>query len=248
MSCSSEHLSLPRSDLREAPSPTPCSRPRCSLWECLHLEALGSAVFLPASVCSAPAVAGCLLLPPACTSLTAGAAPLSLSLGCSPVFPVVPQCTRLWCLWCTHGTVQPCAGCAVNVNRPCDRHAWVWGDLSSRPSRRALHHPPPGHPVPTCAHRRVLHRWRENTVAQADETKKTSRAAAHYRRTLCSKVSPGGQLVAWGAGAVFLRGAAWKCLQRRERNEDRRARDSALLHTHSWAGRRACLLTPFPEF
>ncbi|XP_065760958.1 protein SFI1 homolog isoform X1 [Muntiacus reevesi] len=36
--------------------------------------------------------------------------------------------------------------------------------------------------------RRVLRRWRENTVAQADEAKKTSWAAAHYRRTLCSKV------------------------------------------------------------
>ncbi|XP_043291766.1 protein SFI1 homolog isoform X2 [Cervus canadensis] len=36
--------------------------------------------------------------------------------------------------------------------------------------------------------RRVLRRWRENTVAQADEAKKTSRVAAHYRRTLCSKV------------------------------------------------------------
>ncbi|XP_020727282.2 protein SFI1 homolog isoform X6 [Odocoileus virginianus] len=36
--------------------------------------------------------------------------------------------------------------------------------------------------------RRVLRRWRENTVAQADEAKKMSRAAAHYRRMLCFKV------------------------------------------------------------
>uniref|UniRef100_A0A8C0D5C5 SFI1 centrin binding protein n=1 Tax=Balaenoptera musculus TaxID=9771 RepID=A0A8C0D5C5_BALMU len=38
----------------------------------------------------------------------------------------------------------------------------------------------------------ALRRWRENAVAQADEAKKASRAAAHYRRTLCSKV-----LIAW---------------------------------------------------
>lgn len=43
-------------------------------------------------------------------------------------------------------------------------------------------------------------------MAQADEAKKMSQAAAHYRRTLCSKVSPVGQLVAWGARATFLRG------------------------------------------
>uniref|UniRef100_A0AAA9SMJ9 SFI1 centrin binding protein n=1 Tax=Bos taurus TaxID=9913 RepID=A0AAA9SMJ9_BOVIN len=36
--------------------------------------------------------------------------------------------------------------------------------------------------------RHVLHRWRENAMAQADEANKMSRAAAHYRRTLCSKV------------------------------------------------------------
>ncbi|XP_059975491.1 protein SFI1 homolog isoform X8 [Mesoplodon densirostris] len=40
--------------------------------------------------------------------------------------------------------------------------------------------------------RGALRRWRENAVAQADEAKKASRAAAHYRRTLCSKV-----LIAW---------------------------------------------------
>ena len=45
-------------------------------------------------------------------------------------------------------------------------------------------------------------------MAQVDEAKKTSRAAAHYRRTLCSKVSPVGQLVARGAGATFLRGGS----------------------------------------
>uniref|UniRef100_A0A8C6G3E6 SFI1 centrin binding protein n=1 Tax=Moschus moschiferus TaxID=68415 RepID=A0A8C6G3E6_MOSMO len=36
--------------------------------------------------------------------------------------------------------------------------------------------------------RRVLRRWRENTVAQADKVKKTALALAHHRRTLCSKV------------------------------------------------------------
>lgn len=36
--------------------------------------------------------------------------------------------------------------------------------------------------------RRVFRCWRENAMAQVDEAKKMSQAAAHYRRTLCSKV------------------------------------------------------------
>uniref|UniRef100_A0A8D2CXD8 SFI1 centrin binding protein n=1 Tax=Sciurus vulgaris TaxID=55149 RepID=A0A8D2CXD8_SCIVU len=38
----------------------------------------------------------------------------------------------------------------------------------------------------------VLRRWRENTVARADEARKILQASAHYRRTMCSKV-----LVQW---------------------------------------------------
>ncbi|XP_052054400.1 protein SFI1 homolog isoform X4 [Apodemus sylvaticus] len=41
-------------------------------------------------------------------------------------------------------------------------------------------------------HRKVLHRWRENTMACLDGAKKTSQARVHYNRTLCSKV-----LVQW---------------------------------------------------
>ncbi|XP_070484554.1 protein SFI1 homolog isoform X10 [Equus przewalskii] len=44
--------------------------------------------------------------------------------------------------------------------------------------------------------RDVLRCWRENTMARVDETKKTSRASAHYRRTMCSKV-----LVQWREAA-----------------------------------------------
>uniref|UniRef100_A0A673UZI7 SFI1 centrin binding protein n=1 Tax=Suricata suricatta TaxID=37032 RepID=A0A673UZI7_SURSU len=36
--------------------------------------------------------------------------------------------------------------------------------------------------------RSVFHRWRENTMARVNEAKETSRAGAHYGRTLCSKV------------------------------------------------------------
>lgn len=238
------------------PPPTPCSKPLSSFWACLHLACGLTHAPRPRCVLPLPqsvqhllfqAVRAFLSLP-VCTSLTMDAAPLSLSLGCSPVFPVAPECTRPWCPWCSHGTAQPRAGCAVNVNRPCDGHARVWGDLDSRPSRRASHCPPPGHPVPPCARRHVLHRWRENAMAQADEANKMSRAAAHYRRTLCSKVSPVGQLAAGGLGPRSCQGAAWKCLQRRELNEEPRTRDSALLHIHSWASRRACVLTPFTEF
>ncbi|XP_051021256.1 protein SFI1 homolog [Acomys russatus] len=35
---------------------------------------------------------------------------------------------------------------------------------------------------------RVLHRWRENTIARLAAAKKTSQARVHYNRTLCSKV------------------------------------------------------------
>ncbi|KAM5238858.1 protein SFI1 homolog [Ctenodactylus gundi] len=38
----------------------------------------------------------------------------------------------------------------------------------------------------------VLRRWRENTVARADEARKSSQANAHYRKIMCSKV-----LVQW---------------------------------------------------
>ncbi|KAM6165924.1 protein SFI1 homolog [Erethizon dorsatum] len=38
----------------------------------------------------------------------------------------------------------------------------------------------------------ALHRWRKNTVARADEARKSSQASAHYRRTMCYKV-----LVQW---------------------------------------------------
>ena len=131
------------------PPPTPCSRPLQPLgpsashtWA--HSGPSAPLCSSPASVCSAPAVPGCAALPQSsvCTSLTVDAAPLSLSLGRSPVFPVAPECTRPWCPWCSHSTAQPRAGCAVNVNHPCDRHARVWGDLDSRPSRRASHCPP----------------------------------------------------------------------------------------------------------
>nr|KAF6404088.1 SFI1 centrin binding protein [Molossus molossus] len=44
--------------------------------------------------------------------------------------------------------------------------------------------------------RDVLHRWRENTVAHMEEAEKTSRAVAHYRRSLCFKV-----LVQWREAA-----------------------------------------------
>ncbi|XP_053525766.1 protein SFI1 homolog isoform X2 [Artibeus jamaicensis] len=44
--------------------------------------------------------------------------------------------------------------------------------------------------------RDVFHRWRENTAARVDEAKKTCRARAHYRRTLCFKV-----LIQWREAA-----------------------------------------------
>ncbi|XP_012586289.1 PREDICTED: protein SFI1 homolog [Condylura cristata] len=40
--------------------------------------------------------------------------------------------------------------------------------------------------------RKVLRRWRENTIARVEEAKKTSQARAHYSRALCSQV-----LVQW---------------------------------------------------
>lgn len=85
-------------------------------------------------------------------------------------------------------------------------------------------------------------------MAQVDEAKKMSQAAAHYRRTLCSKVSPVGQLAAGGLGPRSCEGAAWKCLQRHELNEEPGTRDSALLHIHSRASWQACVLTLFTEF
>ncbi|XP_077916871.1 protein SFI1 homolog isoform X4 [Halichoerus grypus] len=42
----------------------------------------------------------------------------------------------------------------------------------------------------------VFRRWRENTLARVTEAQQTSRASAHYRRTLCSKV-----LVQWREAA-----------------------------------------------
>lgn len=57
-------------------------------------------------------------------------------------------------------------------------------------------------PVPgLCTCRDVLHRWRENTVARVDEAKKTSRARAHYRRTVCFKVRYGG--ASWSPRRVW---------------------------------------------
>lgn len=44
--------------------------------------------------------------------------------------------------------------------------------------------------------RSVFRRWRENTLARVHEAQQSSRARAHYQRTLCSKV-----LVQWREAA-----------------------------------------------
>lgn len=58
-------------------------------------------------VCSARAVPGCPCpssIFPVSTSLIMGASPVSSSPGNGLAFPVVRECTRLQCLWCSHGT------------------------------------------------------------------------------------------------------------------------------------------------
>lgn len=183
VSCSSEHLSAPVSDLRRRLSPHPCSRPRCSLWRV-------SAPRVSAPLFSSPprSVQHLLLqaasfLPPAPLTVQRSVAVSVVAALCSPWRLNAQGCGALWC---THGTVQPCAGCAVNVNRPCDRHAVVWGDLSSRPAEGALHLVHPRSPCPHGSPQAVLHRWRENTVAQADETKRRGPGRQLTTEGLCA--------------------------------------------------------------
>ncbi|EHB06763.1 SFI1-like protein [Heterocephalus glaber] len=61
---------------------------------------------------------------------------------------------------------------------------WVWSILQEVTVRESQHN--------RQLIRWALHRWRKNTMAHADEARRSSQARAHYRRTVCSKV-----LVQW---------------------------------------------------
>ncbi|XP_027431575.1 protein SFI1 homolog isoform X4 [Zalophus californianus] len=82
----------------------------------------------------------------------------------------------------------------------------------------------------------VFRRWRENTLARVAEAQQTSRASAHYRRTLCSKV-----LVQWREAAsvqIYYRQQEDCAIK-----EARKVLDKGCLRTCFWRwrdrGRRA---------